>query len=854
MNRHLRECFRRANHTQRVMRLGDGDWLWFRESGPVRKGKMILHTGKPEAETCSEFSMSVLAGSKGELASSGAQSSVARLSEKSLALAWVTENRVMRCRGEMAQGSLSWSAVESVPAPVGDELLLGNVRVLGDGQQALPWSVQGTGGRSVTGVTLGKPGHWKVCVLAKGRGAFAPFLLDDGGGCFHVVWAQADERVYYTRGTWDALPEEASSDPVLAALDGRQPLLMVDGEDVLLVYESHYSYPQSMMIRSGHCPAPGRVVCSAVLKDDPRFVHSICHTLQLVRDAHGVPTLFFAENIRQQLFYTRWLGEGWGPVLSLPAIVCHTARPDRNYSAIGIIAAEGDRMSGTEEIGLFVEPENEADSPQFVRYRAISFDGTKENMVRFIDLRELARMSGMEQHVFQGEKLKSNPLIARGEAGAFNAGRAVNWGSFLQTDKGWEAWFRGIAVSEKEIGFEWWKALITGYARSPDGLRWEFPSLNRVGRGDGYKNVIPDLPGQYVVYFDPEDADPQRRYKIVYFLIAGEKEIAAQAEEYDCLKERIPGWLLTSPNGLNWNRQPISLSCPGSSWFEHCPMCLLHDPEDPDPQRRWKTYGYASLTLGRRACSLATSPDLVHWTLQEEPALPAERHGHPWVPAGAESQVHGMVVQRLGQYYVGLVQYQCDKSRCWIELAVSRDGLRFDPIGVGQPLVERGGRDAWDEGMLMPMNLWRGPDHWRIYYNGFNMPVPGRGVEASVGIATFPVDGLVGLQLREGVNKGRIMTTPVKLCAGARYALSVRASGAEVQAHILGDDGEVVETSDWLRGDGKVARMTWRGRSSFTNQDSSPRIMLTIQGKGNTLPARVFSVKCDEMTAKDSHE
>ncbi|MFV0338746.1 MAG: hypothetical protein ACK5LK_10965, partial [Chthoniobacterales bacterium] len=442
MNQRSRETFRRANHMQRLLRGKNGDWLYFRESGPVNLGRIDLYVADGCSENASEFSTHLLAGPNGLLAESGAQGSATWTDEGDLAFGFVSQNEVVFCLGRLRDKEITWQESEKIPLPSAAECLLGTVRAIGGECLALPLSIQHEIGLSVTGLTLGMSGKWRTIILHEGRGAFAPFLLCGDDERFHLTWAQADECVFYLEAAWADLEKAAVPSPTLVALDGRQPILARTGKIVLLVYESHYSYPQSVLIESGRYPIPQHRVASSILKDDPRFAYAICHGLQLTIDHQGVPTLFFSERYRRQLFYVRWLGEGWGPILSLPVPGGYGFRPDESYLALANIAFEEVPPPEACDLGAFVEVESSRLPLVFFRYRPVEFICQE---IQFLDCREQSLVSCFELRVNEGKKAEENQHIERGTAGSFNSVRAVNGGSFLKKENGWQALFRGMA-------------------------------------------------------------------------------------------------------------------------------------------------------------------------------------------------------------------------------------------------------------------------------------------------------------------------------------------------------------------------------------------------------------------------
>ncbi|MFV0338975.1 MAG: hypothetical protein ACK5LK_12125, partial [Chthoniobacterales bacterium] len=101
MNQILRETFRRSNHMQRLLRGKSGEWLFFRESGPVSRGRIDLYFADSKSETISEFSTRTLAGPKGLLAESGAQGSATWTGGGDLTFGFVSQNELVLSLGRL---------------------------------------------------------------------------------------------------------------------------------------------------------------------------------------------------------------------------------------------------------------------------------------------------------------------------------------------------------------------------------------------------------------------------------------------------------------------------------------------------------------------------------------------------------------------------------------------------------------------------------------------------------------------------------------------------------------------------------------------------------------------------------
>lgn len=751
MNHQLRNYLRRLNHTQRLLTDADGRWLWLQETGAPLNGVIRVNGVSVDGKEIATWN--------------GSQVSALLLRDGRVACALVKDNAAQ----------LRWvdrpGQVEDIWSSKSGELLIGNV-VEHAGQLLLPWACQCGAGAGRVGISVRAGGTWRHITLCAARNAFAPHMAARSDGTLHLVWSAADQRMYYATARLDTIDQNII--PRCIGTDGYQPTLLLHEDNVLITYESHFSYPKSILITDGVAST-----AQPVSGDDPRFHYSISHSLQLIRDPFGVPLLFFAERYRAQVFYSRWLGETWSPVLSVPALYHRSPRDDTSYAQIrGVYAAAQADVLGN---AVLLSAENPEVKSQLRRIVPVSPDN---GGIRFYDLRDIAKMRGFQHRVQRGVKREENPLLQNGPPGTFNSQRGVNRCTVLHDGQQYRIWLTGTSIPDSEIGYEWWTKLRSGMTTSDDGIHWKPP------------REIDGLPGQHAICSDGCGSSDNQRYKFVDFLIADQKLIAAQAGVVDPFRDSEAGRLFYSNDGLEWEQRPIELHSPGGAWFEHCPMCLLDD--DDDAPHRWKSYGYASLTLGRRANSLATSSDLIHWTLQPEPVLPPELHGYPWQPAGPLSQVHGMTVHRIDGIYIGFVQYQQDASRSTIELAVSRDGRHFDPVQAGNPLIDRGVPGGWDEGMLMPAGLVEGPDGWRLYYTGTDLPAAAESIRTSLGAAEFLPQGLCALETTADV--AMLQTVPVAVRPDENYSLCIHSTGLQWQIEIVDAKGAPIAQSQSVGG------------------------------------------------------
>ena len=192
----------------------------------------------------------------------------------------------------------------------------------------------------------------------------------------------------------------------------------------------------------------------------------------------------------------------------------------------------------------------------------------------------------------------------------------------------------------------------------------------------------------------------------------------------------------TSPDGVHWDKPALGLVAydgstqnniiglrNGANDFES--ICVIEDPQDPDPNRRFKTtfqcdeYGVEHQLLhGRRGLGVAYSPDGLRWT------------GSPHNPVGSPIELTGLIrhngcyyVNGHGGFYYGihrnLITYASYDFEHWTQascLGFQRDRvamLDFANVTTSYNAGEQVhlGAGLWDRGnvILGVYDAWHGP-------------------------------------------------------------------------------------------------------------------------------------------------
>ncbi|HEY2574601.1 MAG TPA: hypothetical protein VGH65_11045, partial [Verrucomicrobiaceae bacterium] len=116
------------------------------------------------------------------------------------------------------------------------------------------------------------------------------------------------------------------------------------------------------------------------------------------------------------------------------------------------------------------------------------------------------------------EKHPANPVLPRGAAGTPDAQGVQFYGSVIREGSKYRMWYVAFDDDkDNKVPSSRWRA---AYAESTDGLHWIKPNLGLVEyHGNKNNNLILTDPApigfvDVKVLFEPDDPDPQRRYKI----------------------------------------------------------------------------------------------------------------------------------------------------------------------------------------------------------------------------------------------------------------------------------------------------------------------------------------------------
>jgi hypothetical protein len=332
------------------------------------------------------------------------------------------------------------------------------------------------------------------------------------------------------------------------------------------------------------------------------------------------------------------------------------------------------------------------------------------------------------------------------------------------------------------------KSMRYGYSESVDGINFDFKTELKGLYSNGDYNSV--------VYIDSHETDPSHRYKI----------------GYDGARPGVPNGacLAHSADGLHWT--PYLDGKPVTGRAADFTNCLIWDADARTYRLFTRTdYGTAGGTGEIRGMRSMTNPDVTanpagwslvrNWLFDSEGKEEYRRRQiysmTDWMYCGVHFGLFS-VYEWPGDFSEGKktdhgTRHERDIMNYY--LATGRDGDHFDLtwIYASQPLVERGGKGAWDKDMILPTNwiVTHADQHW-IYYGGANerhgtesVFAPQR--ESAVGLARLPLDRFICFTA--GDTPGLIVTKPF-LLEGSLLELNLDAKSGELQLEVLDANGK----------------------------------------------------------------
>ena len=441
----------------------------------------------------------------------------------------------------------------------------------------------------------------------------------------------------------------------------------------------------------------------------------------------------------------------------------------------------------------------------------------------------VAHTKNLTQKFFPAKKHPANPVMKRTEK--WEGVGPYLWGNrLMQDEKNGELRLWYITYDYADNFYRW------GYASSEDGLHWTKPDLGLEKYAGGpAKNLLPLGPhpekGTRSIVRDPRpDTHSERRYLGVRFTYDGEFISFSPDGIHWVEHSSNPLWHVPSDIiHVMWDEQRNCFTAYFKMWEVSGTLAQKNSPADKKtflaymstydmtnnsgttsfegPMTHFKTNGAALVTktnfvlraenqgkddgggnslsgawAAKRVQAWAQSDDGIHWK-NEQLVLRADKQDP------TTSNVQFMFVMQRGGYYLGFLTMHDEAGHFRIQLAWSRDGLRWSRPWR-QPWLDVGAGNAFDRGMVLgPADpiFWE-REMW-FPYGGFPILHDTKETtwESAIGMATIRLDGFAAWEA--GTDEGELVTQPFR-CNGDRLFVNAEAQNGSVTVDVLDEKGK----------------------------------------------------------------
>ena len=357
----------------------------------------------------------------------------------------------------------------------------------------------------------------------------------------------------------------------------------------------------------------------------------------------------------------------------------------------------------------------------------------------------------------------ANPVLRRGPENAPDHGHAILYGTVMKHGDKFRMWYLGMFEVELAAGQApgWWRPMC--YAESDDGVTWAKPELGLVEFKGNTKNNICLIESEVSglakvndflsVIYEPNDPDPERRYKCVYIAHPEFADVKSGRSTIGPDERRWGAFIAaTSADGLSWKVVGDRPMNAGNERFEVSGLYKFGDfyyaPGQLISPWAWRMDGsdVGRVTLTYRSADFSSWSDSKAFALARPGQLtstPVEgQQGH----MGAGLWNRGNVVVGLN----GLWQDAPEKpedGKYWnkgvtidLGLVVSNNGIHFrEPIS-DHKVIARGKPGEWDDTALLQGHAFVNEgDETMIWYSHWD--TGGKLKDMEIGLATLRRDG-----------------------------------------------------------------------------------------------------------------
>ena len=352
------------------------------------------------------------------------------------------------------------------------------------------------------------------------------------------------------------------------------------------------------------------------------------------------------------------------------------------------------------------------------------------------------------------------------------------------------------------------------YAESPDGVAWTKPELGLIGfDGSLATNIVARDTPNVGVFFDPHDADPSRRYKMLYDVGLGKMRVRFSA---DGLRWSDP----QTPAGFT----PYTGDTHNNAFWD---------------ERLRKYVAITRFYLGERLVARSESSDFLNWE-RTQLALRST------LDEGRARQLYCMTAFPYASGYLGfLMVYNVGTDRTVdCELAWSPDSIHWRRVLPGTPLIPRGSPDSYDSACIYAQ---AGPPvvcdgRLLIFYGGSETVHRGWKRHCLPCLARLRPDGFTAYEPASEDAVGTLVTTPLR-SVGQSLRVSADAQGGAIRVAVLDEHSRVLATSQPVVGDVTDSPVRWEGGRVFESLSDRPvRLRFELQR------AKLYAIAGVELT------
>ncbi len=392
-------------------------------------------------------------------------------------------------------------------------------------------------------------------------------------------------------------------------------------------------------------------------------------------------------------------------------------------------------------------------------------------------------------------KHPGNPVLKRGPEGAPDHGHAILYGTVMKQGDKFRMWYLGMFETEVKAGQApgWWRPMC--YAESDDGVTWMKPELGLVDfKGNKKNNIclieseVPSLAkvNDFLsILHEPNDPDPNRRYKAVYIAHPEFKDVKGGRSKIGPDERRWGAFIAaTSADGLRWKVVGDRPMNAGNERFEVSGLYkfgkFYYAPGQLISPWMWRMDGS---DVGRGTMTYR-SADFDHWS--DSKAFGLARIGQlTSTPVKGQQGHMGAGIWNRGNVIVGLnglwqdAPKKPEDGKYWnkgvridLGLVVSNNGIHFREPMPDHKVIERGEPGAWDDIALLQGHAFVNEvDKTMIWYSHWD--TGGKLKSMEIGLATLRRDGFAYMSRKIPDSSAHFETAHFQSTAPAKVTVNV---------------------------------------------------------------------------------